>query len=148
MSLKIKWVESVDSLKDGKKPSSKASSRTSSRPSSPALLDVSGVIVDGVDSDVELAAARFEALGSAKRLSIYRVLVQAGKEGLPVGKIQQQLDIPASTLSHHLTKLIQTGLIKQTRVSRTLQCKADFDNMTQLISFLLEKCCVADDDCC
>lgn len=124
------------------------SNKTNSKIIDPAIVSVSGADCWGVDNDIELTAARFEALGSAKRLSIYRVLVQAGKEGLPVGKIQQQLNIPASTLSHHLTKLIQTGLVKQTRISRTLQCKADFDNMTQLISFLLEKCCAADDDCC
>jgi len=111
-------------------------------------MSVSAVTEADTDNDVRLAAARFEALGSAKRLSIYRILVQAGPEGLPVGKIQQQLKIPASTLSHHLTKLIQTGLVKQTRISRILQCQADFDNMSQLISFLLEKCCAADDDCC
>jgi ArsR family transcriptional regulator len=50
---------------------------------------------------LEKAASHLEALGNPTRLAVYRILVRAGDEGIPVGKIQEQLDIPASTLSHH-----------------------------------------------
>jgi len=87
------------------------------------------------------AAARLEALGNPTRLKIYRALVKAGEEGLPVGTIQQRLDAAASTLSHHIKSLVSVGLITQTRDSRTLICKANYPMMRGLIEFLVEECC-------
>ena len=55
---------------------------------------------------IDEAAARLEALGNPTRLKIYRTLVRAGEPGLPVGKLQVRLAIPASTLSHHLKTLM------------------------------------------
>ena len=66
------------------------------------------------------AAARLEALGNPTRLKIYRTLVRAGAEGMPVGRLQSRLDLAASTLSHHLKTLIGVGLVTQAREGTTL----------------------------
>lgn len=88
------------------------------------------------------AAQRLEALGNPTRLAIFRLLVRAGEAGLPVGRIQQRLDMPASTLSHHLKALIATGLVRQTRARTTLICTAEFKLMRGLVDFLVAECCV------
>lgn len=87
------------------------------------------------------AAKQLEALGNPTRLAVYRLLIQMGPEGVPVGKVQAELAIPASTLSHHIAKLMQAGLIQQKRESRTLYCQADYDNMNTLICFMVDNCC-------
>lgn len=88
------------------------------------------------------AATRLEALGNPTRLAIFRLLVRAGEAGLPVGRIQQRLDMPASTLSHHLKALCATGLVRQTRERTTLICTAEFKLMRGLVDFLVAECCV------
>ena len=93
---------------------------------------------------LDIAAKQLEALGNATRLEVFRTLIQAGQTGLPVGDIQKRLGIPASTLSHHIAKLVQTDLIKQDRESRTLYCKANYSTMAQLMTFLMQNCCEAD----
>lgn len=90
----------------------------------------------------ETAAAHLEALGNPTRLAIFRLLVRAGEEGLPVGRIQQRLDLPSSTLSHHLKALCAAGLVRQTRERTTLICTADFKLMRGLVDFLVSECCV------
>jgi ArsR family transcriptional regulator len=95
---------------------------------------------------LEKAASQLEALGNPTRLSIYRILVRAGEEGIPVGKIQEKLDIPASTLSHHCKRLIDAGLCTQERQSTTLICRANYPSMTALIGYLADECC-ADSTC-
>lgn len=92
------------------------------------------------------AAARLEALGNPTRLRIYRALVRAGNDGLPVGKLQAKLDVAASTLSHHVKTLLIVGLIRQERQSTTLICKANYDVMNALVGFLVSECC-ADSAC-
>ncbi|HSP25200.1 MAG TPA: helix-turn-helix domain-containing protein, partial [Saliniramus sp.] len=68
-------------------------------------------------------------------------LVRAGHEGLPVGRLQELLAIPASTLSHHLQRLVATGLVTQERQATTLICRANYETMNGLIGFLSEECC-------
>lgn len=92
-------------------------------------------------------AQKLEALGNPTRLSIFKLLVQAGAMGLPVGEIQKSLEVPASTLSHHIAKLVNTGLVVQRRESRTLFCVADYQVMQDVISYLMDKCCVKDRGC-
>ncbi len=88
------------------------------------------------------AAARcMEALGNQTRLSIYRLLVQAGDDGLIVGQIQRALDIPGSTLSHHIAALVRAGLVDQQRISRELRCRARYDTMRDMLAFLTDECC-------
>src|SRR5215218_11060056 len=91
---------------------------------------------------VEQAAKQLEALGNPTRLQVYRTLVRAGEAGCPVGRIQERLDIPASTLSHHLHRLILTGLVTQERQATTLICRANYPVMRDLLGFLTEECCV------
>jgi ArsR family transcriptional regulator len=91
---------------------------------------------------VEQAARQLEALGNPTRLSIYRTLVRAGDAGLPVGRVQERLGIAASTLSHHLQRLVATGLVSQERQATTLICRANYPVMNGLVEFLTEECCV------
>ncbi len=88
------------------------------------------------------AATRLEALGNPTRLRIYRTLVRAGEEGMAVGKLQERLDVAASTLSHHLKTLIGVGLVSQTREGTTLICHTNYPMMRSLIRYMLEECCV------
>jgi ArsR family transcriptional regulator len=90
----------------------------------------------------EKAAKQLEALGNPTRLQLYRALVRAGDEGLPVRHLQQKLRIAASTLSHHLHRLILTGLVTQERRSTTLICRANYPAMDSLVGFLVDECCV------
>ena len=90
---------------------------------------------------LEKAASQLEALGNPTRLQLYRTLVRAGDEGLPVGRIQDRLGIAASTLSHHLHRLILTGLVTQERQATTLICRANYPIMQDLIGFLADECC-------
>jgi ArsR family transcriptional regulator, arsenate/arsenite/antimonite-responsive transcriptional repressor len=91
--------------------------------------------------DLELIAKRLAQLGHPLRLKAFRLLVQAGPQGLPVKDIQAHLGIPQSTLSHHLAHLVSAGLISQTREGRMLICRADYQAMKQVLDFLLEDCC-------
>ena len=93
---------------------------------------------------LERAAAQLEALGNPTRLAIYRVLIEAGRTGSPVGDVRERIGIPGSTLSHHISKLVRAGLVVQERESRTLYCKANFKTMDNLLAFLLHNCCAAD----
>ena len=96
--------------------------------------------------DIRNVAKRLEALGNATRLSVYRILVRAGAEGLAVGELQRRLDIPASTLSHHLHRLIGVDLVVQERQSTTLICRANYAAMSETLGFLTDECC-ADEGC-
>lgn len=96
---------------------------------------------------IEDAAARLEALGNPTRLKIYRTLVRAGRAGLPVGRLQDRLKIPASTLSHHLKGLVAVGLVTQVREGTTLVCHAEYDTMNGLVEFLVAECCADEAEC-
>ncbi len=90
--------------------------------------------------NVEEAAGRLEALGNPTRLRIYRALVRAGDGGLAVGRLQSDVGIAASTLSHHLHRLISAGLATQERQMTTLICRAGYPAMHSLIDFLVDHC--------
>jgi DNA-binding transcriptional ArsR family regulator len=100
----------------------------------------------GTSMKLEKAADQLEALGNPTRLQLYRTLVRAGEEGLPVGRLQEKLDIAASTLSHHLKRLVDTGLVTQERQATTLICRAHYPGMQALIGYLADECC-ADGTC-
>jgi ArsR family transcriptional regulator len=91
--------------------------------------------------ELENAAKRCAELGNTTRLSIFRLLVRAGKDGLPVGEIQRNLGIPGSTLSHHIQRLVQVGLLNQRRDSRVLYCEPQFEAVRELADFLVSECC-------
>ncbi|QFR34729.1 helix-turn-helix transcriptional regulator [Ancylobacter sp. TS-1] len=95
---------------------------------------------------LEQAARQLESLGNPTRLQLYRTLVRAGHAGLPVGGVQERIGIAASTLSHHLKRLVDTGLVTQERHATTLICRAHYPAMNALIGYLADECC-ADADC-
>ena len=90
---------------------------------------------------LEQAAKQLEALGNPTRLKLYRLLVRAGEAGSPVGRLQARLKIAPSTLSHHLHRLILTGLVTQERQATTLICRANYAVMRGLMGFLADECC-------
>ena len=96
---------------------------------------------------IDEVAARLEALGSPTRLRIYRTLVRAGHAGMPVGRLQERLKIPASTLSHHIKGLVAVRLISQVREGTTLVCHAEYDTMQGLVDFLVAECCIDETQC-
>jgi DNA-binding transcriptional ArsR family regulator len=81
------------------------------------------------------------ALAQEHRLALFRLLVQAGEDGLPAGALAEALGIPNSSLSFHLAQLRRAGLAKQSRSGRSLIYSADYDAMNALISYLMENCC-------
>ncbi len=91
--------------------------------------------------DLENAVSRCAELGNLTRLSIFRLLVRAGKDGLPVGEIQSHLNIPGSTLTHHIQRLVKVGLIKQRRESRILYCIPQMEAIREVAEYLLSECC-------
>ena len=92
--------------------------------------------------DHEQVAASLAELGNSHRLAAFRFLVKAGHAGAAVGDIQKALSIPASTLSHHLTRMVKVGFIRQEKHSRTIICIPEYQHLDGLINFLLEECCV------
>lgn len=82
------------------------------------------------------------ALGNETRLDIYRLLVRAGQPGRNVSDIRDHLEMPASTLSHHLHKLIRVGLVQQERQGTTLICRADYSVMESTFEVVARECCV------
>lgn len=87
------------------------------------------------------AVSALSALAQESRLQIFRFLVQAGKNGVPAGKVGERLDMPLSTLSFHLNQLKQAGLILCRREGRTLFYSANYDSMNDLMAYLTENCC-------
>ena len=94
--------------------------------------------------DYNTAASLLSQLGNITRLKIVRELVRAGEGGMPVGEIRNILDIPNSTLSHHLSHLRNVGLVRQEREGTVLRCFVDYENIDGIVSFLTEECCAAD----
>src|SRR5437016_4381820 len=90
---------------------------------------------------VTRSADRFSALGAEPRLQILRLLLSAHPDGLVAGEIQEELGIPASTLSHHLEKLKQVALVKARRDGTFLWYTADTDSLREVLNFLYEECC-------
>ena len=87
------------------------------------------------------ALAALGALAQETRLDIYRLLVQAGPDGMPAGHIGEQLGLPSATLAFHLKELKIAGLARCTRNGRSLIYAAQYPAMNALLSFLTENCC-------
>jgi ArsR family transcriptional regulator len=86
-------------------------------------------------------ADMFSAMGTEARLRIMQLLLKAHPDGLVVGEIQQELDIPNSTLSHHLDKLKNEDLVRVTRESTFLRYTANTDALQEILQFLYAECC-------
>src|SRR5262245_63406953 len=91
--------------------------------------------------DVARYADMFSAMGTEPRLRILRLLLSAHPDGMVVGEIQSELDIPASTLSHHLEKLKAEGLATVQRESTFLRYAANTAALEELLGFLFAECC-------
>lgn len=93
------------------------------------------------------AVAALAALAHEHRLSVYRMLVEAGPEGLNAGTIAARLKVPPSSLTFHLQNLHRAGLVTQERRSRELIYAADFNEMNGLVGYLTENCCGGESSC-
>ena len=91
--------------------------------------------------DIKSAVLQLSSIAQEARLEIFRLLVQAGQEGLPAGNIGETLKIPASTLSFHLKELSHAGLINSRQVSRFIYYSANYEAMDGLLAYLTENCC-------
>ena len=87
------------------------------------------------------ALEALSALAQETRLKVYRLLVEAGPQGLPAGRIGEDLDLPPATLSFHLAHLARAGLARSRQDGRFVIYSADFDNMNALVGYLTENCC-------
>ena len=81
------------------------------------------------------------ALAQEHRLALFRLLVQAGQDGMPAGALASALSVPNSSLSFHLAQLHRAGLIEQRRDGRSLIYSANYAAMNQLVGYLMENCC-------
>lgn len=93
---------------------------------------------------IGLAVEALAALAQESRLSIFRLLVQAGKEGVAAGALGEMLGIPPATLSFHLKTLTHAKLIKSRTEGRFVIYSANFTEMDNLIAYLTEHCCAGD----
>ena len=92
--------------------------------------------------EIEIIAKALKELGHTTRLSIYRLVIRAGKSGIAVGEIQEKLNVPGSTLSHHISSLVSANLVVQRREGRTLFCIAQYEQLERVIGFLQDECCI------
>jgi DNA-binding transcriptional ArsR family regulator len=95
--------------------------------------------------DIDAAIAALGALAQEHRLALFRLLVQAGDEGMSAGAIAGKLGIPNSSLSFHLAQLREAGLITQERQHRSLIYRADYAATNGLVAYLTENCCAGAD---
>ena len=93
------------------------------------------------------AVAALGALAQDNRLDVFRLLVQAGPEGMAAGDIAERLKISPPTLSFHLAQLRQAGLLAMRRDGRSLIYSADYEGMNELMGFLTENCCAGANGC-
>ena len=87
------------------------------------------------------AVAALAALAQETRLSIFRLLIEAGPDGVPAGVVGEKLAVPPATLSFHLKELSRAGLATSRSVGRFVYYAADFECMAALMSFLTRNCC-------
>lgn len=81
------------------------------------------------------------ALAHSIRLSVFRLLVQAGPEGLPAGRIAELMEIPASSLSFHLKEMHRAGLLASRQDGRSIIYSARYETMNDLLGYLTDNCC-------
>ena len=87
------------------------------------------------------AVIALAALAQDTRLSIFRLLVHMGPEGIPVGRIGEELEVAPATLSFHLKELYHAGLISSRQEGRFIYYTANFERMAAIMTFLTQNCC-------
>jgi ArsR family transcriptional regulator, arsenate/arsenite/antimonite-responsive transcriptional repressor len=99
-------------------------------------------MMDDININPQLwAVDALAALAHETRLSVFRMLVQAGPDGLIAGSIAEQASVPPSTMSHHLATLERAGLVQSERESRQIHYRANYAGMRRLLAFLMQDCC-------
>jgi ArsR family transcriptional regulator len=93
--------------------------------------------------DLYEATTVFDALSQETRLRIFRMLIEAGADGLPAGTLSKELGTPHNTLSFHLSHLWNAGVVKSRREGRSIIYRADFEIIGSLIGFMIKDCCSA-----
>ena len=91
--------------------------------------------------DPDRVIRSLSALAQEHRLAAFRLLVQAGEEGVAAGVLADKLDVPPSSMSFHLAQLANAGLVTQRRESRSIIYSADYAAMNGLMGYLTENCC-------
>ena len=99
-------------------------------------------------TDTQWATAALAALAHETRLSVFRMLVQAGPDGMIAGAIAEKCGAPPSTMSHHLATLERAGLVQSERESRLIHYCADYTAMRRLLTFLMQDCCQGTPEMC
>lgn len=101
--------------------------------------------------DVSIEVWAVDALGALAhetRLAVFRMLVQAGPDGMIAGAIAERQGVPPSTMSHHLAMLERAGLVESERESRLVHYRTDFAGMRRLMTFLMQDCCQGAPEMC
>ena len=93
------------------------------------------------------AVTALAAIAHDHRLAVYRLLVEAGPEGIPAGDIAAQLNMPPSSLTFHLQQMLHAQLVTQRRLGRQLIYAADYAAMNGLVGYLTENCCGSASQC-
>jgi ArsR family transcriptional regulator len=94
------------------------------------------------------AVVTLAALAQDNRLDVFRLLVEAGPQGMPAGHIAASLKLPPSALTFHLDRLREAGLVTVTRDGRSMIYAARFDTMDALVSYLTDHCCQGRPELC
>ena len=98
--------------------------------------------------ETQSALAALAALAQETRLAVFRHLVEAGPEGVTVGRIGAALEIAPATLSFHLKELSHAGLVSSRQESRYIWYSASYDSINGLIAYLTENCCRGQPEAC
>lgn len=91
--------------------------------------------------EIDTAVMRLAALAQGSRLSVFRLLVEKGPDGMPAGEIAGRLGVASNTLSFHLKELSNAGLLKSRQEGRFIYYAPDFTAMNALLAYLTENCC-------
>ena len=91
--------------------------------------------------EIKAAVSALAALAQETRLSIYRLLVEAGDEGVAAGRIGEALKVPGATMSFHLKELVRAGLVSARQEKQFIYYAVDFARMAELMTFLTQNCC-------
>src|SRR5246127_106278 len=94
------------------------------------------------------AVAALAALAQDNRLEIFRLLVRAGRDGMPAGQVAEALDLAPNTLTFHFDRLRGAGLVTVRRDGRSMIYAARYDTMNELLGYLTENCCQGRSDRC
>ena len=105
------------------------------------MLDLSLYVYISRHMDIQEVIIMFDALSQETRLSVFRLLVKAGMEGLPAGMLSEELGTPHNTMSFHLNHLSNAGIVSSRKEGRSVIYSANFEVVRDLIGFIVKDCC-------